>query len=86
MSCGKVSKVPGDFILDELTNQCLPPKTIGNTAPTSSMMNVKLGEQPFETPSVVYVNVRPQSVLANCKIPGTNKLHMGERNESWCKE
>ena len=29
MSCGKVPKVPGDFILDELTNQCLSPKQVG---------------------------------------------------------
>ena len=65
MSCGKVPKISGNFILNELTNQCLPIKTIGTPAPTSSVMNVKLGEQSFEIPSVVYLNVRPQSVLAN---------------------
>ena len=85
ISCGKVPKTPGSFLLDELTNQCLPTKTIGNPAPTSSVLNVKLGEQLFEIPSAEYLNVRPQSVLTNCKIPGTNKLHMGERNDSWCK-
>ena len=76
MSCGKVSKVPGDFILDELTNQCLHPNSIGTNHPISSRMIVQLGEQSYEIPSAVYLNVRPQSVLANCKIPGSNKMHL----------
>ena len=59
MSCGKVPKVPANFILDELTNQCLPTKIIGNPTQTLSVMNMKLDEQSFEIPSVVYLNVRP---------------------------
>ena len=49
------------------------------------MMNVKLGEQSYAIPPAVYLKIRPQSVLANCKIPGSNKIHMSERNEGWCK-
>ena len=86
MSCGKVSKIPGDFILDELTHQCLHPKLIGTNNPISSRMIVQLGEQSYEIPSAVYLNVRPQSVLANCTIPGSNKIHLSERDEAWCKK
>ena len=71
----------------------IEPSFIGKEAPISSVLKVEQQRSPnFHGQSTYiepweYLNIRPQSVIIDNQIPGTNEnlRMMKERNDQWCR-
>ena len=89
MSKGIIPKVPENLVLNELTNMWLEPSCIGEESAISSVLKLERqcspnlhGKSTFIEPWG-YLNIRPQSVMIDNQISGTNTnlQMMKERND-----
>ena len=93
MSKGIVPKVPGNLVLNELTNMWLEPSSIGEESAISSVFKLEQQRSPNshgKSTSIEpweYLNIRPQSIMIDNQIPGANAnlQMMIERDDRCCR-
>ena len=93
MSKGIVPQVPGILVLNNLPNMWIESSFIGKGAPISSVLKLeqqcspKFHGQSTSIEPWEYLNIRPQSVMIDNQIPGTNAnlQMMKERDDEWCR-
>ena len=78
MSKGIAPQVPGNLVLNDLLNMWIESSFIGKEAPISSVLKLEQQRLPNlhgESTSIEpweYLNIRPQSVMIDNQILGTN--------------
>ena len=88
-----VPKVPGNLVLNELTNMWIEPSFIGEESAISSVLKLERQRSPNshgKSTSIEpweYLNIRPQFLMIDNQIPGANAnlQMMIERYDQWCR-